>query len=198
MPIYNVSQPQLGLQGLSLGTKDKQTSLNNSTHSWGSPQSKTLEKGSHPSLQGAQRGLPRDWVAASPEAVSVCHRTAGPCDTSQGKQCSCALKPCKSVINQYLPCIRVCDSLAGPRMGKTGIADPIASPHAAQRDLKGARVSCGCPGMDELSLVLAHVLCKGRVCFSREAPIESPALSPWARKAQLGTAAKECCFRLHI
>lgn len=30
----------------------------------------------------------------------------------------------------------VCDSLAGPKMDKTGIADPITSPHAAQRDLK--------------------------------------------------------------
>lgn len=54
-----------------MGTKDKQTSLNNFTHSWGSAQSKTLGQASHPSLQGAQRGLPRDWVAASPEAVSV-------------------------------------------------------------------------------------------------------------------------------
>lgn len=30
----------------------------------------------------------------------------------------------------------VCDSLAGPKAGKTGISDPIASPHTAQRDLK--------------------------------------------------------------
>lgn len=30
----------------------------------------------------------------------------------------------------------VCDSLAGPEVGKTGITDPIGSPHAAQKDLK--------------------------------------------------------------
>lgn len=30
----------------------------------------------------------------------------------------------------------VCDSLAGPKVGETGITDPTASCHAAQRDLK--------------------------------------------------------------
>ena len=93
----------------------------------------------------------------------------------------------------------VCDSLAGPKVGETGITDRIASPHAAQKDLKvgqgfpwlprdGWADACACPSP-------RFVLREGVLpcsAGSREGSCQAP--SPGAGRAQLGSTAEACCF----
>lgn len=96
---------------------------------------------------------------------------------------------CKHHANQWSINIwlasGMCDSLAGSKVGETGTADPIASPHAAQKDLKvgNGMGFHGYPGMDGLTFVPAHLhaLFEGKMCCpilqaTGKAPVVAPAL----------------------